>query len=330
MTFQHISLFCNGDVLIEVEVKGETRVFRGEGALKIGQIGLGNMGVHFCSRLLAAGMDLTVFDKNTAVCDAMASRGAKVAATVADLASQVEVVLLSLPTPAIVQDVVTSQNGLINGSKIECIVDLSTTGPTVSRSIARVAAERNIKFVGAPVSGGTVAAEKGTLAIMASGDRDYIEKLKPLFDVIGKQVFYLGDDAGLGQTIKVINNTLCAVSMVASMEALVFGAKAGLDPQAMLDVINVSTGRSFATQERIPQTVIKRNFPQRFATDLMHKDVKLCLEEAEQMGVTMVVSPAARAFLAFAISQGDGPKDFAEIIKHFEHWAGAQFGSEAN
>lgn len=294
--------------------------------MRIGQIGLGNMGIHFCNRFVAAGMDLTVYDKNEAVLEDARGKGVKVASSVGALAEMVDVILLSLPTPAIVKHVVI--DGLAGGTAVKCVVDLSTTGPTASRAVADALESRGIRFIGAPVSGGTVAAEKGTLAIMASGNRECFEQLKPVFDVLGKQHFFLGEDPGLGQTIKVINNTLCAVAMISSMEALVFGAKAGLDPQAMLDVINVSTGRSFATQERIPQTVLHRNFPNRFATELMHKDVKLCLEEAEAMGVTMLVSPAARAFLSFAISQGDAQKDFAETIKHFEKWAGTQFGSK--
>jgi 3-hydroxyisobutyrate dehydrogenase len=129
--------------------------------------------------------------------------------------------------------------------------------------------------------------------------------------------------------MKIVNNTLCAVSIVASCETLVYGAKAGLDPQTMLDVINVSSGRSFATQEKIPQCIVNREFPTRFTTDLLHKDIKLCMEEAEKLGVPMTVSPAARQFLAFAISQGDGPRDYANIIRHIEGWAGQEFGQAA-
>jgi 3-hydroxyisobutyrate dehydrogenase len=114
---------------------------------------------------------------------------------------------------------------------------------------------------------------------------------------------------------------------VASCETLVYGAKAGLDAKTMLDVINVSSGRSFITQEKMPQCVLTREFPTRFTTDLLHKDIKLCVEEAEKLGVPMTVSPAARQFLSFAIGQGDGPKDYANIIKHIEGWAGAEFGS---
>jgi 3-hydroxyisobutyrate dehydrogenase len=115
--------------------------------------------------------------------------------------------------------------------------------------------------------------------------------------------------------------------MVASAEALVYGVKAGLDPQMMLDVINVSSGRSYATMERIPQCVLDRSFPVRFTTELLHKDVKMCIEDAERIGAPMAVCPSARQFLAFAITQGDGAKDNVHTIRHFEEWAGVQVGA---
>jgi 3-hydroxyisobutyrate dehydrogenase len=114
--------------------------------------------------------------------------------------------------------------------------------------------------------------------------------------------------------------------MIASCEALVYGVKAGLDSKTMLDVLNVSSGRSFATLERIPQCVLDRSFPLRFTTELLHKDVKMCMDEAEKLGVPMLVNPAARQFLAFSISQGDGPKDNVVPIRHIEQWANVQFG----
>jgi 3-hydroxyisobutyrate dehydrogenase len=116
--------------------------------------------------------------------------------------------------------------------------------------------------------------------------------------------------------------------MIASCEALVYGVKAGLDAKTMLDVINVSSGRSFATLERIPQCVLDRSFPVRFTTELLHKDVKMCIDEAEKLGVPMQVNPAARQFLSFALSQGDGDKDNVFPIHHIEEWAGVQFGEK--
>ncbi len=296
--------------------------------MKIGLIGLGNIGVHFGTRLVAAGHDLTVFDTSPAAMKRLQDKGAKPAKSVLDLANHCEIVMLCLPMPAVVSQVATGAGGVIEGKAVRIVLDLSTTGPTVTNEVAAALAAKNIDFVGAPVSGGTANAEKGTLSVMPSGKENVVKEVEPLLKVIGKNIFYMGTEPGNGQTMKIINNTLYAVSMVASCEALVYGVKAGLDPQTMLDVLNVSSGRSFATLERIPQCVLNRNFPVRFTTELLHKDVKMCIDEAEKIGVPMQIGPAARQFLAFALTQGDGDKDNVFTIRHFEQWAGVQFGAE--
>lgn len=298
--------------------------------MKIGLIGLGNMGYHFGTRLLAAGQDLVVCDTNPAAVARLQQQGAKVADTPRALADEAEIVLLCLSMPTIVDSVSTGEHGVMHGKAVRTIVDLSTTGPSVTQVVSKTVAAQGIEWVGSPVSGGTIGAEKGTLTLMASGPELAYQEAYPILSILGKNIFYLGAEPSLGQTMKIVNNTLCAVSIVASCETLVYGAKAGLDPKTMLDVINVSSGRSFATQEKIPQCILNREFPTRFTTDLLHKDIKLCMEEAEKLGVPMTVSPAARQFLAFAISQGDGPRDYANIIRHIEGWAGQEFGQASN
>jgi len=293
--------------------------------MNIGLIGLGNIGVHFATRLLAAGHALTVHDLNQEAQDRIVAKGAQAAANARELASGVDIVLLCLPIPRVVSQVAAE---VAQGTQVRIVLDLSTTGPSVTHEIDALLKSKNIQLVSAPVSGGTVAAEKGTLAVMAAGPEAAKNEVEPLLRVLGKNVFYLGADPSLGQTVKIINNTLYATSMVASCEALVYGVKAGLDPKTMLDVINVSSGRSFATLERIPQCALDRSFPLRFTTELLHKDVRMCIDEAEKLGVPMVVNPAARQFLAFAMTQGDGPMDNVYPIRHFEAWAGVQFGAK--
>lgn len=293
--------------------------------MKLGLIGLGNIGQHFANRLLAAGHELIVHDRSADAQARIVARGAQGADTVQALAEQTPIVLLCLPMPAVVAEVGAQ---LAKAKGVRILVDLSTTGPSVTKVVDALMAASGIAMIGAPVSGGTVAAEKGTLAVMAAGPKDAFDEVEPALRVIGRNVFYLGADPSLGQTTKIINNTLYATSMVASCEALVYGVKAGLDPKTLLDVINVSSGRSFATLERIPQCVLDRSFPLRFTTELLHKDVKMCIDEAEQLGVPMSVNPAARQFLAFAISQGDGQRDNVYPIRHIEQWAGVEFGSK--
>lgn len=294
--------------------------------MKIGLIGLGNIGVHFATRLLAAGHELLVYDRNPAALERIVAKGGKPASGAEELAGQVEILLLCLPMPRVVADVSAEIASAADGGKVRIVVDLSTTGPSVTKEVEARLAARSIALIGAPVSGGTVAAERGTLAVMPAGPSSAYEEVEPLLRVIGRNIFYLGADPSLGQTMKIINNTLYATSMVASCEALVYGVKAGLDAKTMLDVINVSSGRSFATLERIPQCVLDRSFPVRFTTELLHKDVKMCIDEAEKLGVPMQVNPAARQFLAFAISQGDGQRDNVYPIRHIEAWAGVEFG----
>lgn len=297
--------------------------------MKVGLIGLGNIGMHFANRLLAAGYELIVHDRNSGAQAAAVSRGALPADSAAALAAAADVILLSLPLPQVVASVAAEIAGAPD-RRTHTVVDLSTTGPLVTQKVTEILRSKQIALIGAPVSGGTVAAEHGTLAVMAGGPETTYRQVEPMLDVIGKKLFYLGEDPSLGQTMKIINNTLYAVSIVAASEALVYGVKAGLDAQTMLDVLNVSSGRSFATLERIPQCVLDRSFPVRFTTELLHKDVKMCIDEAERLGVPMRVGPEARQFLAFALSQGDGPKDNAEIITHIERWAGVQFGKAAH
>lgn len=293
--------------------------------MKIGLIGVGNIGIHFANRLLAADHELLVNDRNPVALAKLAEKGATIVESAKELASRAEIVLLCLPLPRIVADVAAE---VAQGSAVRIVVDLSTTGPTVTHEVEALLKAREIALVGAPVSGGTVAAEKGTLAIMPAGSKQAFKAIEPLLHVLGKNIFYLGADPSLGQTMKIINNTLYATTMVASSEALIYGVKAGLDPKTMLDVINVSSGRSFATLERIPQCVLDRSFPVRFTTELLHKDVKMCMDEAEKLGVPMQVNPATRQFLAFALSQGDGDKDNAFTIRHIEQWAGVEFGTK--
>lgn len=294
----------------------------------LGLIGVGNIGQHFAARLLKAGRGIVIFDQNPAAVEKLASTGATVANSVPDLAARVETVLLSLPTPQSVRAVV-EETCDAKGVATKLVVDLSTTGPAVTRDIAPILNQAGIDFLGAPVSGGTANAEQGKLAIMAGGPRIAFEAVRPVLEVLGSKIFYIGEDPSLGQTIKIINNTLYATSMIASCEALVYGVKAGLDAQTMLDVINASSGRSFSTLERIPQCALDGSFPLRFSTKLLHKDVKMCLDDAERIGAPMQVNPMACQFLAFAMSQGKGDDDNVEVLKFIEQWAGAELRATA-
>ncbi|MFC7610841.1 NAD(P)-dependent oxidoreductase [Teichococcus aestuarii] len=175
----------------------------------------------------------------------------------------------------------------------------------------------------APVSGGITGAEQGTLALMVSGPRAEFAALEPVLRVLGRP-FFCGEEAGQAQVMKLCNNLLAAAALAISSEAIVMGVKAGLDPALMCEVINASSGRNSATQDKFPRAVIPRSFDFGFATGLSHKDVRLCVDEAEAMGVPMVVGSAVRQMLAVTSASFGAESDFTSIVKVVEQWAGVE------
>lgn len=289
----------------------------------VGFIGLGNMGAPMASRLIDAGYQLTVHDIRKQSVDALVAKGAVAAASPAAVASAVDTVLLSLPDPAIVRKVALGADGVIAGSTVKTVLDLSTTGATAAREIAAALGAKGIAAVDSPVSGGVAGAVKGTLAVMVACPKALFAELEPMLRHIGK-VFFIGERPGMGQTMKLANNLLSATAMAATAEAIVFGVKSGLDPAMMCDVINAGSGRNTASQDKIPNQVLTRKFNQGFATGLMYKDVRLCLEEAQAAGVPMPVSAGVRAMWARANDELGAASDLTAIVQLIERAAGVE------
>jgi len=287
-------------------------------------VGVGTMGGPMALRLQAAGHDVVACDTQAAALAGLAGAGVRTVQSPAEAASQAEIVFVCLPSPAVVRDVALGVDGIAEGKAARIYVDMSTTGSDTARAVAAGLRARGIAAVDAPVSGGVAGARRGTLAIMASGDRAAYDRVLPLLRCMGKEIFFVGDKPGLAQTAKVVNNLLAATAMVASCEAVVMGVKAGLDPQALLEVINAGSGRNMATADKFPRAILPRTFDVGFRTRLMYKDVSLCLEEAEKLGVTMWVANSVRQMCGFAAAQGRPDEDFTEIIKHMERWAGVE------
>ena len=202
---------------------------------------------------------------------------------------------------------------------------MSTTGATYAKRVAEGLAAKKIEAVDAPVSGGIAGAEKGTVAVMVASSDETFARLKPVLDQIGK-VFHVGRQPGQGQTMKLLNNLLSATAMAISSEAVVMGVKAGLDPKMIVDVINSGSGRNTATQDKIPRCVIPRTFDFGFAIGLLNKDIRLCLQEADALGVPMVVGSAVRQLLSIATASEGADADMTELVKPVEEWAGVRVG----
>lgn len=288
----------------------------------IGFVGLGSMGSAMAPRLAMAGHRVIGFDPSEAAGASLVEAGGSMAASVAAVAEQADIVFMSLPTPQVMRDVATGPDGLISG-KPRIVIDLSTSGPRASADVAAALEREGIAFVDAPVSGGRAGALAGKLALMAACKADVWPEAEPLLATFGK-VFHVGAVPGQAQLMKLINNILSVAAIVASSEGMALGVKAGLDPHVMLDVINASSGRNSATTDKFPRAVLPRTFDFGFATGLSLKDVRLCLEEAEAMGVPMLMGNVVRTMLNITQAQYGPQSDFTSIAKVVEQWAAVE------
>lgn len=295
--------------------------------LTLGFVGLGRMGGPMSKNLMARGYDMIVFDMSPVAVEAAVANGASVGTSPANVAAHADVVFVSLPTPDIVRSVVTGTDGISSGTRARIVVDVSTTGPTVAKQVSDVLSESGKAWIDCPVSGGIAGAINGTLAVIASGPKVAYDEVQDLLTTFGK-VFFVGEKTGLAQVAKLANNLLAASAMVVSSEAMVMGVKAGIEPQTLLDIINAGSGRNSATQDKFPKSVLPGSFDFGFATGLSYKDVRLCIDEAEAMGVPMIAGGVVRQILAATNAKYGPTSDFTSIVRIVEEWAGVEVREE--
>jgi 3-hydroxyisobutyrate dehydrogenase-like beta-hydroxyacid dehydrogenase len=293
--------------------------------MDIGFIGLGKMGFPMARRLIEAKHRLVVFDTRKEAVDKLVALGAQSASSPKEVADRTETVMASLPSLQASLEVATGKDGVIEGQKVKRFVDLSTVGSQMAVRIHDLLKTRNIVQIDSPVSGGVGGAEKGTLAVMVSGPKADFEAIKPALEVIGK-VFFIGEKPGSGQTMKLANNFLSATAMVATSEAVVMGVKSGLDPNVMIEVINAGSGMNTASRDKFPRAVLPRSFDYGFATGLMVKDVRLCLDEMKSLGLSMEVAEAVGRLWEVVIREMGPESDFTAAIKPIEKAAGVVVG----
>ncbi|MGB3351819.1 MAG: NAD(P)-dependent oxidoreductase [Mycobacterium sp.] len=293
--------------------------------MQVGFIGLGHMGFPMARRLLDAGHEVTALDTRTAVLDEFVALGGRPATSPRDVADRVETVLVSLPSVAASLEVATGADGVIRGSRVRRLVDMSTTGSRAAQEISARLASRDIGLVDAPVSGGVGAARNGSLALMISGPTGHVESVLPFLRSLGRP-FRLGERVGMAQTMKLINNLLSATALAVTGEALVLGVKAGLDPEAMLEVINAGSGANTASKDKFPRAVIPRTFDYGFATGLMVKDLRLCLEEVHALGLSLTVSETIGQVWESTMDELGPESDFTSVIRPMEDAAGVTVG----
>lgn len=250
--------------------------------MDVGFVGLGNMGSRMAHNIITKGTAVLGFDP---VRENVERTGASVAGSLDDVARRCDVILLSLPASAVVEDVVLGSEGLVHTVRRGAIVvDLSTTAPESTRRIYTALAARGARYVDAGVSGGAAAAETGTLTLMVGGDDSAVEILQPLFALIATKVLFMGGP-GAGHTAKLLNNFLNGINLSASAEVLIAGAKSGLNVDRLLEVINASSGANWATQNRFPAILRGDYLEGGLTSALMMKDLLLYVEHLRDIGV---------------------------------------------
>ncbi len=288
---------------------------------RVAMIGVGNMGGRMGRRLLGAGYALSVSDPSRELVAALVAEGARAAATAADAAREADLVILSLPTPAIVESVVIGEEGILRTARPgTTVIDMSTGDPGTARRVEAACRAAGLNFLDAPVSRGVMGAEKGTLLIMVGGDAEVLEVARPVLSVLGSDIIHVGGP-GSGQVVKLCNNMLAAINMQALGEVLVTGVKAGVDLETLASVLTAGTGGSWVLSNHLPATIFAGDDGTRFALDLMHKDVWLFMRAAEEQGLSTPLAAVAAQTLRMAKSEGFGPRDYSAIISYFEHLA---------
>ena len=282
----------------------------------IGFAGLGHMGTPMAGRLAAAGHRLRVYD----IAPAARARhqgldGVTVVGQVAEIADGADVVILMLPDSAVVTQVLLADGLLGRVAPSAVVVDMSSSEPGRTRELARVAADRGVTLVDAPVSGGVAGARNGSLTIMLGGPPSVLDRLRPVLEVLGSRVMHAGDIVGAGHAVKALNNLMSAAHLLASSEALLAGRQFGLDPEVMLSIVNSSSGRSGSTQLKWPKYILPETYDSGFGLRLMLKDMRIALQLEQEAGVPALLGQAAVAAWAAAAEDLPPTADHTEIAR---------------
>lgn len=291
--------------------------------MKVGFIGIGQMGKHMSRNIRQAGFELVVNDVNKNAAAPLLEKGAVWAATPKAVADACRIVISCLPSPASVEQIVYGADGLKAGwKKGDIYIDMSTNSPTLIKRIAADAGKMGVKVLDAPVSGGTKGADAATLTIMVGGEAAALESAQKVFEAMGKKIFHVGD-AGCGNIAKLVNNLIGLACNSASAEGFALGVKAGIKPEKLFEIITVSTGNNWSLQQ-YPNTTFQGNFEPGFKISLADKDIGLALALGEEVGLPLAVGKVVKKDLENAISAGYAEKGVDAVILNLEKSAGIE------
>jgi 3-hydroxyisobutyrate dehydrogenase len=289
--------------------------------MQVAFIGMGTMGAPMAMNLLKAGHDVTVHNRTRSREEAVADRGAKRAVSPAEAAQGAEVIITCLSDTPDVEAVILGENGVINGAQANTIVvDMSTISPTATQQMAETLAQKGIKMIDAPVSGGSEGAQKGTLSIMVGGADDAVEKVRPVFEAMGTTITHIGP-VGAGQLTKAINQIIVAGTYWGVAEGLALGIKAGLDMAKVVQAVGGGAAGSWTLANR-SGNMINNDYPLGFRLKLHRKDLNIALNVARELGVTLPVTALVEQAETGLIGRGFGDEDISAIARSVREQSG--------
>ncbi len=297
---------------------------------KIGLVGLGAMGLPMGKRLVSNGFELSVvLHVKRTPADELAAIGAHICSHPAQLADECEMVITSVPDVPQVEEVLFGKNGLARRPHHGLLfVDMSTINPSAARDFHTKLAGMGVSALDAPVSGGPARAADGTLTIMVGGDADAFERARPVLEALGTHIVHVGE-AGAGQAVKLVNQLMIAIIMIANAEALTLGVKAGVPLETLTDVIGTASGSNYLMQNWLPKTLFSGDLSGGFALDLLMKDLGAALQWAEQMGVPTFGGSLSQQLYRLARADGGAKLDYSAVARLYEEAAGVELRTVA-
>jgi 2-hydroxymethylglutarate dehydrogenase len=293
--------------------------------MKVGIIGTGLMGKPMAGNLLKAGYPLNVYARHPEKVEDLKNNGARIVASPADVGAQSEVVILSLPFDPDVEEVMTGEGGILSASSPGTLILDTTTGTTEgSIRMAALAAEKRVGYLDAPISGGVQRATEGTLTFIVGGEKEHIEKVRPMMEKLGKNIFHVGP-VGSGRTIKTLNQLISALNTLTLCETVVLGQMAGVNPETLYEVLSSCAANSYHLQTKLPNFIIPGKFEGGHRIAMMIKDLEIVLRLAKEKKTPTILTGLAMQLYRAGAGAGYAQKDISSMVNFFGSFVGLDF-----
>ncbi|SDI89545.1 NAD(P)-dependent oxidoreductase [Natribacillus halophilus] len=284
---------------------------------KVGVVGLGSIGFNMAKNLVEAGYELSVFDINPHPMDELERYGARKTNSPREVGASAHIVFLMVQNFSQCESCLTGNDGIMQGMEDGAIIVTSTIAPDEVREIEGICSKKGIEVLDSPVSGGVKGAESGSLTLMVAGKKELYDFCLPVLHVVGSNVRKVGDEIGLGQAIKAVNQHLVSIHLVAMAEALALGVKGGLDPELIYDVVKDSAGNSWMFEDKVPG-ILERDFLPRSSLDIQKKDLDICIHTGNQLQVPLFLGSACKEIYKLADAKNLDQEDSSTLVKIYE------------